>query len=196
MNLPECRRRLAAAGLEVLDPWPPDGGLVTPIGVAWSASSAGPDDGRTDRTFADTDADRVDFANATWLQVSEEYGLMGDDGTFLVGVNTGDDPVSTWFRARLRQEFDLFGLGAEQRVLGYGWGNPEFVMHSADGNVLIAASSYELFFSIIVIPRPFAAGTLRRAAKRRLAAAVSESEMATLTLWLERRPGQPAGSTG
>lgn len=62
---------------------------------------------------------------------------------------------------RLADRWDLVGRGAEARVLGGGRGVPEFWMHSIDGEVLLGASWFESFFSVIAIPRPYSAALLR-----------------------------------
>jgi hypothetical protein len=141
--------------------------IVTPPDVAWSASACGRESGRRDRAFDGTDAERVDRGNAAWLQMAQQFGLFDSDGSFLVSVATGagDELLPQWFQAKLMDNWDLIGTGAREGVLGFGWSVPAFVMHSVDGNVLIAASTYETSFSVFVVPHPMESSVLRRSAE-------------------------------
>jgi hypothetical protein len=192
VDLEERTSRLATAGVELIRPWPPGDDHVTPVDVAWGATGCGPESGRVDRAFDDDDPERVEKGNAAWLELSQRYGLFDPDGTFLVSVSTGDDdePEAHWFQARLGQTWDVVGLGAEQRVLGFGWAVPSFVMHSTDGETLIAATWYERSFSVFAIPHPIGASGLRRAAEIWLAREDWPGERRAITQrWLARGRG-------
>ncbi|WP_173080449.1 hypothetical protein [Phytohabitans rumicis] len=186
-DLGDRTRRLSAVGVELLRPWPLDDAVVTPPDVAWSASACGRESGRIDHAFDDTDADRIAKGNAAWLAAAERFALFDAAGTFLLSVatDTDDDPRSWWFQARVTGGWDLIGRGAEARVLGHGWGVPAFVTHSADGNVLIAASAYETCFSVFVVPAPSRASVLRRSAAQLLDATPRPSDRRSgISRWL------------
>jgi len=170
VDLDERTRRLLTAGVELVQPWPLLDDTVTPVDVAWSASSCGRESGRVDRAFDDTDPDRIDRGNAAWLELARQFGLFDREGRFLLSVSTGtDDVISRWFQARLKSDWDLIGAGGAECVLGFGWGVPGFVMHSIDGAALVAASSYESGFSVFAVPHPNRSSTLRRSAEQWLA---------------------------
>jgi hypothetical protein len=120
-----------------------------------------------DRAFDDADPRRVEDGNAAWLHLAEHCGLFDGEGVFLLSVATGtdDDPMPQWYRARLLNAWDLIGAGAWDGVLGYGSLVPAFVMHSTDGAVLIAASTYESCFSVFAVPYPRRSEVLRRSAE-------------------------------
>lgn len=167
MDLQERIRRLSLAGVEVIRPWPISDVAVTPPDVAWSAAACGKDSGRQDRAVDYADPDRVRKGNTAWSELAHEFGLMSGDGTFLLSLPVQPEPgaAQQWFEVRLGGEWDLVGVGAEQRVLGYGHGDPSFVTHSVDGRALIAATWYETCFSILAIPDPHRSSALRKSAR-------------------------------
>jgi hypothetical protein len=166
VDLQERIRRLSLAGVEVLRPWPISDVVVTPTDVAWAASACGQESGRQDRAVDYTDPDRVQRGNTGWSELAHEFGLMSDDGAFLLSLRPEPGAARQWFEVRLHTDWDLVGVGAEQRVLGYGHGDPSFVTHSVDGRALIAADWYETCFSILAIPNPRLSPVLRKSARR------------------------------
>lgn len=184
-------RRLSLAGVEVIRPWPISDVMVTPPAVAGSAGCCGQESGRQDRAVDYSDADRVEKGNTGWSELAHEFGLMSDDGTFLVSLATQPEPAKQWFEVRLHTGWDLVGVGAEQLVLGHGHGDPVFATHSIDGKVLIIADWYETFFSMIAIPNPQRSPVLRRIAGSLIDHHLewpSEHRLAAQG-WLNRTPG-------
>ncbi|WP_125810881.1 hypothetical protein [Actinoplanes sp. ATCC 53533] len=167
MELSERLRRLSLAGIEAIEIWRLGETPVTPVEVVWAATGCGPDSGRLDRPVDDSDPDRIQKGNAAWLELARQFSLFDSEGSFLLAVPTEKDTgaFGAWFRVRLADRWDLVGRGAEARVLGGGWGVPEFWMHSIDGAVLLGASWFESCFSVIAIPEPHSAGALRRQAE-------------------------------
>jgi hypothetical protein len=167
VELSERLRRLSSAGIEAIEIWRPGEIPVTPVEVVWAATGCGPDSGRLDRPVDDSDPDRIRKGNAAWLELARQFSLFDDEGSFLLAVPTEKDTggFGAWFRVRLAGRWDLVGRGAEARVLGGGWGVPEFWMHSIDGEVLLGASWFESCFNVIAIPEPYSVGVLRRQAE-------------------------------
>ncbi|MGI5175237.1 hypothetical protein ACQEVZ_02765 [Dactylosporangium sp. CA-152071] len=169
---PERRvTRLAHAGVQVLRPWPLSDATVTPPDVAWEVFGCDEAAGRVDRTVDNDDPDYVVRGNEAWYSMAREFGLFDADETFLLSVPTGpgdfEDPQ--WFEVRLAPEWDVFGRGVEEFVLGHGARTPAFVMHSKDGALLLASGWYQFVSSVLVVPRPWTAAALRRSAEDRLA---------------------------
>jgi hypothetical protein len=187
VELSERLRRLSSAGIEAIEIWRSGEFPVTPIELVWAATGCGPDSGRVDRAFDDADPDRISKGNAAWLEMAGQYSLFDSEGSFLLATDTAGEPgrYDEWLRVRLTSPWDLMGRGAEARVLGGGWGVPEFWMHSIDGEVLLGASWFETCFSVIAIPRPYSAGVLRGQAELFLTEPEhSDRTRATLRRWL------------
>jgi hypothetical protein len=136
----ELEELLRRAGLEIVGEWRTED--VLPPRAAWRpvvAYGAEPAVAvRRDRPAL------VAELNAQWHRLAVEYGILGEDGVFLIDVantRTGSGPQQ-WTRVRLAEEWDLAG------VLGERSGQPEFVAVSVDGDALLGATTeeYEVWF--------------------------------------------------
>ncbi|MEU0552950.1 hypothetical protein [Dactylosporangium sp. NPDC006015] len=192
VSLEQRITRLAHAGIQVLRAWPLSDGAVTPPDVAWEAFGCDATTTRVDRTVDNDDPDYVVRGNEMWHSMAREFGLFDADGTFLLSVRTGpgdfEDPQ--WFEVRLAPEWDVFGRGGEELVLGHGARTPAFVMHSKDGALLLASGWYQFVSTVLVVPRPWTAAALRRSAEDRLAKRERTEERRTAARqWLARPSG-------
>ncbi|WP_406730603.1 PE-PGRS family protein [Streptomyces sp. NBC_01794] len=141
----ELTELLQRAGLEIMGDWRTED--VLPPRAAWRpvvAYGAEPTVAvRRNRPGL------VAELNAQWHRLAVEYGIIGEDGVFLIdvaGSRTGSVPKQ-WTRVRLAKEWDLVG------VLGERSGQPEFVAVSTDGDALLGATTEEYEVWLIAVDR-------------------------------------------
>ncbi|MFI1397567.1 PE-PGRS family protein [Streptomyces sp. NPDC020681] len=137
----ELAELLRRAGLEVVEPSRTE--HVLPPRAAWRpvvAGSAEP----TVAVRLDT-ADLVAELNAAWHRLAVQYGILGEDGVFLIDV-AGGTP-RRWTRVRLTEVWDIAG------VFGDRPGQPELVAVSLDGNALLGATTEEYEVWLIAVDR-------------------------------------------
>ncbi|MFI1992970.1 hypothetical protein [Actinoplanes sp. NPDC020271] len=154
---------LRTSGIEVLDfRWD---AVTVPASAAWNLSGSSGADGRDDAVILFGDPDLVANANAAWWRLAEGGGLFGDDRDFLVSVGPEDGEVPArphWARVRLMDEWDVIGAGTDHGVLGGPPGRPGFVMMSLDERLLIGATTWDGFLSIMTLPDPGTTAPIRR----------------------------------
>jgi hypothetical protein len=118
-----------------------------------SCSSA---DGRSDIEIRRDDPQIVEKLNGAWWEVASRNQLLDRNSQLLLSVDVyADDPVpmSRWARVQLLPTWDLAGVGALRSPLGVGIaGLPDFTMMAMDERVVVAASVYEDFVSVMAVP--------------------------------------------
>ncbi|GAB7046569.1 hypothetical protein [Catenuloplanes indicus] len=155
---------LYAAGIEVMDyVW---NGTTVPAAAAWMLSACSIADGRVDFEVMFDDPRIIEKANAAWFDFATSGGLFNENREFLVSVGPvdGENPVRPhWARVRLNECWDVMGVGTECGVLGGPRGRPGFVMMSLDERVLIGATTWDGFMSVMRLLSPIDAEPIRRA---------------------------------
>jgi hypothetical protein len=186
----EFAASLARAGLQWCAAEGADGTL--PVAAAWLATSCRREDGRRDETVRRDDPRLIEKANDGWFRLALDYGFLGDDREFLLGVNRADDnsePILRWARVRLLQEWDIMGSGAATGVLGSAAGFPEFAMLSLDGNVILRGTTWQESVGSLVVPHPHRVKIIRDYVVRRSAnPRTSAAERAEGEAWLRTHP--------
>jgi hypothetical protein len=155
---------LRTAGLEVVDfNWT---AVTLPASAAWMLSACSVEDGREDVEFMFEDAALVERANAGWWNFAKAGGLIDEDGEFLVSVGPVDGEIPAkphWARVRLMKEWNVIGKGVDHGVLGGPVGRPGFVMMSLDERVIVGATTWDGFISVMMVSDPLNAAPIRRA---------------------------------
>ncbi|WP_330337724.1 hypothetical protein [Streptomyces sp. NBC_00557] len=85
---------------------------------------------------------------------SDQGFFAAGDPQFLIAVRDLEarhSNTSWWAHVALQTEWDLAGTGAQLGVTGYGWGHPEFVMLSTDGNTIIQGSQGQVWTDIVCL---------------------------------------------
>ncbi|GAA1406938.1 hypothetical protein AB0B66_15235 [Catellatospora sp. NPDC049111] len=163
MNRENLSAALAAAGLTMLDFEDPT--VTIPAEAAVMVTGCRAEDGRVDETVDFDDPDLVAKMNAAWYAMATRHSLFGPDREFLLAVGPGDDrpmPLPHWARVRLEPEWDIAGAGVETGALGVTNRYPRFVMHSLDGEVVIAATAWQDCAGLVMVPHPHRVAVLRR----------------------------------
>lgn len=177
---------LSEAGLEMIDLNATDWSL--PVEAAWMATACSPEEGRVDRLIAFDDPRLVETANEVWWNLAQEYRLFVPDGAFLLSVTIGDE-VPRWASVRLKAEWDLFGAGTENGLLGGPRGRPGFVMCSRDGRVVIGGTTWHDNIGILAIPHSHRANAIRKYAVGMLnSPRTSLDDLGKVREWLDRDP--------
>ncbi|WP_174533395.1 hypothetical protein [Micromonospora chalcea] len=155
---------LATAGLDVVDFIWDSAGL--PASAAWMLSACSAEDGREEVYFMFDDSSLIEGANAAWWDLAYTGRLFDDEGCFLVSVGPADEEPSArphWARVRLRDEWDVIGKGVDGGVLGGPPGRPGFVMMALDERVVVGATTWDGFISVMRLANPATAGPVRQA---------------------------------
>ncbi|WP_061289703.1 hypothetical protein [Herbidospora cretacea] len=195
-------RDLAACGVRLIE-------IATGTGVppqmAARIATAGPEDGRRDQIFEVDDPDLAAAFNRAWHATAVEHGLFSDGERFLIALEPGVDPdyfqareesegshrnprwwEMVWVLVELEPGWDLGGAGSRSHVLG-SHGHPAFDLSSVDGSVFVGATCWEDdTLSLMVLPHPHRAQTLRGQALRLLEGLNLDSEEEDLRRWLAR----------
>ncbi|WP_233219619.1 hypothetical protein [Micromonospora sp. RP3T] len=143
--------------------WPT---VELPAAAAWMLSACSVEDGREDVEFMFDDPALIEGANAAWWNFADTGGLFDEDDCFLVSVGPVDGDPSAgphWARVRLRSEWDVIGRGVDWGVLGGPSGRPGFVMMALDERVVVGATTWNGFISVMRLKNPALAGPIRRA---------------------------------
>ncbi|MGW7606102.1 hypothetical protein ACWGKW_02230 [Streptomyces sp. NPDC054766] len=163
-----------------------------PVAAAWLATSCRREDGRRDETVDRGDPRLIEKANDGWFRLVLDYGFLGDDQEFLLGVNYADDgsvPILRWARVRLLEEWDIMGAGAASGVLGSAAGLPEFAMLSLDGNVVLRGTTWQKSIGSLAVPNPHRVNIIRDYVARRSAnSRTPATERAEGEAWLRKHP--------
>ncbi|MFC8125241.1 hypothetical protein [Streptomyces sp. NPDC057302] len=160
----ELTKSLAEAGLKYLGMIDSAAPLIPPNLASFANSTA--TEGREIGIGLENDLpDLQKKANAEWYRLSTGEGLFSAAAPeFLLSVtdSAGESPHSLWWaRVTLDAEWDLAGAGAAAGVTGAGWGHPEFVMLSVDGNVIARVSTGQEYTDCILLKNPHHIQTLR-----------------------------------
>ncbi|WP_234544743.1 hypothetical protein [Streptomyces shenzhenensis] len=190
MKEAELAALLVDAGLRWCAADGADGTL--PVAAAWLATSCRREDGRRDETVRRDDPRLIGKANDGWFRLVSDYGFLGDDREFLLGVNHADDdavPILRWARVRLLGEWDIIGAGAATGVLGSAAGRPEFAMLSLDGDVILRGTTWQESIGSLVVPDPHRVQIIRDYVARRSAnPRTPAAERAGGESWLRTHP--------
>ncbi|MFJ8832958.1 hypothetical protein [Micromonospora aurantiaca] len=155
---------LKTAGVDVVDfKWDSVG---IPASAAWMLSACTEEEGREDVEFMFDDSSLIEGANAAWWNFANTGRLFDEEGRFLVSVGPVDGEPSAgphWARVRLRDEWDVIGKGVDWGVLGGPPGRPGFVMMALDERVIIGATTWTGFISVMRLANPMEAGPIRQA---------------------------------
>ena len=138
----EVAAELATAGIEFINRVA--GKVQTPLRPVLSPASARPEDGRFDCDAGEiVDVEDPDFArkvNAAWIRMAVDYGLFDYSGS-------SPEPILSWVRARLRDDWDIAGSGvgllrSPLIALFPGRFLPEFTSLSLDHRVLVGITAW------------------------------------------------------
>lgn len=132
------------AGLEIVGDWPGDEDVLPPQAAWRPVAAMGTEPAATVRY------DRpglVSEINAQWHRLAVEYGVIGEDGVFLVDVADSRSGPGRWVRVRLGAAWDLAG------VLGERPGRPEFVTVAVDGESLLGVTCEEYDVRLVAVDR-------------------------------------------
>ncbi|MER7993321.1 MULTISPECIES: hypothetical protein [Micromonospora] len=155
---------LDTAGVEVIDFHWDSAGL--PAFAAWMLSACSTEDGREEVEFMFDDSRLIEGANAAWWDFAYTGRLFDEEGCFLVSVGPVDGEPSArphWARVRLRDAWDVIGKGVDWGVLGGPSGRPGFVMMALDERVIVGATTWNGFISVMRLADPTMAEPIRRA---------------------------------
>lgn len=157
MQEDEISKGLAAAGLDYRGMESPSMPLIPPRLAAYANSTA--TEGQEWAASVENDApDFQERVNHEWYMLCSHRGLFPrQDPQFLIAVQYGAEESSReswWARVALRTEWDLAGAGAAAQVTGCGWGHPEFVMLSLDGNVIVRGSQGQIWTDFVCLRDP------------------------------------------
>ncbi|MBO4206121.1 hypothetical protein [Micromonospora echinofusca] len=143
--------RLAAAGLIFLGLVSPERPLIPPA-LATLAPGYPPKSGTWPRLVVDSDIpDFVTRANNGWLDLCQAGGLFGDDREFLVAIEAHEGESDWWWaHVRLAESWDVMGAGSAA-ALGSGFGAPEFVMLSLDGDIIAFGMSGNSSIGVVLV---------------------------------------------
>ena len=147
--------------------WREDSASLVPPAVARYAVACGSETGRTDVMLKYSDSQWREKANDAWHSLALESGLFGDAGEFLVAVALEPKVwpvVSLWASVRLGDNWDVAGAGADG-LLGSGEYQPEFVMLSSSGDVIVRGTVWQDGIGFLAVPRPWRAAVLRQQAE-------------------------------
>lgn len=174
MQEAELAEGLAAAGLTYLGMVEPSAPLIPPRLAAFANSAAA--DGNEWAASVESDApDLRERFNHEWYMLAADQGLFSrENPEFLLAVavavedegGESEHRASWWARVALRAEWDLAGAGAAAQVTGCGWGHPEFVMLSLDGNVIVRGSQGERWTDVVCLRDPHRIRSLREMGAR------------------------------
>ncbi|OMI40910.1 hypothetical protein SPAR_03601 [Streptomyces sparsogenes DSM 40356] len=168
MQEAELAQGLAAAGLTYLGMVEPSAPLIPPRLAAFANSAAA----EGEEWAASVESDAPDFQerfNHEWYMLAADQGLFSrEDPQFLFASAEPESGhgASWWARVALRAEWDLAGAGAAAQVTGCGWGHPEFVMLSLDGNVIVRGSQGEKWTDVVCLRNPHRIRSLREMGAR------------------------------
>ncbi|MEV8016796.1 hypothetical protein AB0O76_10695 [Streptomyces sp. NPDC086554] len=164
MRETELAQSLADAGLKYLGMADDSAPLMPPNLASFANSTAA--EGRAVGVGLENGLpDLQATANSEWYRLAMNEGLFpADDPEFLLSVSAGDPEsprVLWWARVALEAEWDLAGAGAASRVTGNGWGHPEFVMLSVDGDVVARGSTGEEYTDLVFLRDPHRIQSIR-----------------------------------
>ncbi|MFS4098027.1 hypothetical protein [Streptomyces sp. AF1A] len=185
----ELVKNLAAAGLKYLDIVTYSSALIPPQLASFANSIA--TDGQEWAVSIENDApDFRERMNHEWYMLSAHQGLFArEHPQFLIAVRDVEDDhpnTSWWARVALEAEWDFAGAGAEARVTGCGWGHPEFVMLSIDGNVIVRGSQGQDWMDIVCLREPHRIPSLRKlGAKFAESNTITDQTRNALIRWLK-----------
>ncbi|MES4903245.1 MULTISPECIES: hypothetical protein [unclassified Streptomyces] len=193
MQEAELAEGLAAAGLTYLGPVDPSTPLIPPRLAAFANSTAA--EGK--EWAASVESDAPDFrerVNHEWYMLAADQGLFQrQNPEFLLAV-AGREPehgASWWARVALRAEWDLAGAGAAAHVTGCGWGHPEFVMLSLDGDVIVRGSQGQKWTDFVCLRNPHHIRSLREmGAHMTESSSIPQETREAITRWLDHTSGR------
>ncbi|RLV04430.1 hypothetical protein CTZ27_10755 [Streptomyces griseocarneus] len=139
-EFPEVLRR---AGLEVVADPRVEG--VLPPQAAWHPVVAF--EAEPAVTVRHDRPDPVAELNAQWHRLAVEYGVVGEDGVFLLHAPLKGAGKGHWTQVRLTADWDLAGVLAERP------GQPEFLTLSPDGEALLGVTTEEYDVWIVAVDR-------------------------------------------
>ncbi|WP_244950495.1 hypothetical protein [Streptomyces griseofuscus] len=189
MHVPNLTKRLAEAGLRYLGMAELSAPLIPPRLAGFTNSTAA--EGEEWAASVENDApDYQERVNHEWYMLSASQGLFNRaDPKFLVAVSSlpeEESRFSWWAHVALASDWDFSGAGAEARVTGHGWGNPEFAMLSTDGNVIVQASRGQKWTDIVCLKNPQRIRSLRdTGAKLSTSTSVPEGTREAIRRWLD-----------
>lgn len=157
MREADVMKALAAAGLNYLG-MADESELLMPPEVAALAASV-PTGGQDWAVSVENDApDFREQFNHGWYMLCADQGLfdrMRPQFYIAVPILSHEFPGALWWaQVQLQTEWDLAGAGAETHVTGRGWGYPEFVMLSLDGDLVVQGARGEVWTDVVCLHRP------------------------------------------
>ncbi|MFI9255998.1 hypothetical protein [Streptomyces sp. NPDC053069] len=168
---------------------PPSRPLVPPR-LAYFANSTAADGQEWAASIENDAEDFQERVNHEWYMLCAHQGLFDTgDPQFLIAVR--DVPhnrpdTAWWARVMLQPDWDLAGAGAEARVTGCGWGNPEFVMLSLDGNLIVQGSQGQEWTDIVCLRDAHRISSFRETgAKLANDKSIPEQTRYAMARWLE-----------
>ncbi|MFF7751331.1 Imm50 family immunity protein [Streptomyces sp. NPDC007971] len=185
----DLARGLTAAGLKYLGMVGSSVPVIPPHLASFANSTA--TEGKEWAVSVENDApDFQQRVNHEWYMLCAHQGLFDPKSPqFLIAVRDTENDhagAARWARVALQMDWDFAGAGAEARVTGCGWGHPEFVMLSLDGNVIARGSQGQEWTDFVCLKNPHRVPSLR-ALGARLAESRSTSQATrdALARWLE-----------
>jgi hypothetical protein len=149
MNEADYSGRLAPAGMIFLGLMDLESPLVPPT-LATLAPGYPPESGTWSRSVVGTDVPGfITRANEGWFELSRKGRLFGDDREFLVAVEILEDDW-WWAHVKLAESWDIMGAGSAA-ALGTGFGEPEFVMLSLAGDVIVCGTAGGFMIGAVLV---------------------------------------------
>ncbi|OSP43550.1 hypothetical protein B7767_09545 [Streptomyces sp. 13-12-16] len=147
-------------------------GTGIPPYIAGMITSCHPDQGRRDRTVALDDPARVPKANAGWLELATELGLLSAARQFLLSISVPSpgavddtDVEGVWGLVELLEDWDIMGAGCAVGITGSRYGCPAFVMSALDGSVFVQGTVWQDAIGTVALPDPHRVRSLRDVAR-------------------------------